>query len=66
MRLFFLFLILLNFSVFAETKSLKKNLDKLKKQTEIKVNFNVIANVPLYKNINQKDYSIVKLKKEEI
>ena len=34
--------------------------------TEIKVNFVVIANVPLYKNINQKDYSIVKLKKEEI
>ena len=35
MRLFFLFLILLNFSVFAETKGLKKNLDKLKKQTVI-------------------------------
>ena len=43
-----------------------ESIDKLKKQTEIKVNFNVIANVPLYKNINQKDYSIVKLKKEEI
>ena len=28
-------------------------------------NFDVIANVPLYKDINQKDYSIVKLKKEE-
>ena len=43
-----------------------ESIDKLKKQTEIKVNFNVIANVPLYKNINQKDYSIVKLKKEDI
>ena len=31
----------------------------------MKVNFDVIANVPLYKNINQKDYSIVKLKKED-
>jgi len=41
-------------------------LDKLKKQTEMRVNFDVIANVPLYKNINQKDYSIVKLKKEDI
>ena len=41
-------------------------LNKLKKQTEMRVNFDVIANVPLYKNINQKDYSIVKLKKEEI
>tara|TARA_B100000989_G_scaffold274973_1_gene234157 strand:- start:147 stop:680 length:534 start_codon:yes stop_codon:yes gene_type:complete len=39
---------------------------KLKKQTEIKINFDVIANVPLYKNTNQNDYSIVKLKKEEI
>ena len=43
-----------------------QSIDKLKKETEIKVNFDVIANVPLYKNINQKDYSIVKLKKEEM
>ena len=43
-----------------------ESIDKLKKQTEIKINFDVIANVPLYKNINQNDYSIVKLKKEEI
>ena len=43
-----------------------ESIDKLKKQTEIKVNFDIIANVPLYKNINQNDYSIVKLKKEEI
>ena len=35
MRLFFFFLIILNFSAFAENKSLKKNLDKLKKQTVI-------------------------------
>ena len=32
----------------------------------MRVNFNVIANVPLYKDTNQKDYSIVKLKKENI
>ena len=43
-----------------------ESINKLKKQTEIKVNFDIIANVPLYKNINQNDYSIVKLKKEEI
>ena len=38
------------------------SINKLKKQTEIRVNFDVIANVPLYKNTNQSDYSIVKLK----
>ena len=43
-----------------------QSIDKLKKQTEMRVNFNVIANVPLYKDTNQKDYSIVKLKKENI
>lgn len=43
MRLFFLFLILLNFSVFAETKSLKKNLDKLKKQT-VTIHNDIIKN----------------------
>ena len=43
-----------------------ESINKLKKQTEIKVNFDIIANVPLYKNINQNDYSIVKLKKEKI
>ena len=42
-----------------------QSIDKLKKQTEMRVNFDVIANVPLYKDINQKDYSIVKLKKED-
>ena len=39
-----------------------ESINKLKKQTEIRVNFDVIANVPLYKNTNQNDYSIVKLK----
>ncbi len=39
-----------------------ESISKLKKQTEIRVNFDVIANVPLYKNTNQNDYSIVKLK----
>ena len=43
MRLFFLFLILLNFSVFAETKSLKKDLDKLKKQT-VTIHNDIIRN----------------------
>jgi septal ring factor EnvC (AmiA/AmiB activator) len=43
MRLFVLFLILLNFSVFAETKSLKKNLDKLKKQT-VTIHNDIIKN----------------------
>ena len=43
-----------------------EGIDKLKKQTDMRINFDVIANVPLYKNINQKDYSIVKLKKEDI
>ena len=43
MRLFFLFLILLNFSVFAETKSLKKDLDKLKKQT-VTIHNDIIKN----------------------
>ncbi len=43
-----------------------ESITKLKRQTEIKINFDIIANVPLYKNINQKDYSIVKLKKEKM
>jgi len=43
MRLFFLFLIFLNFSVLAETKSLKKNLDKLKKQT-VTIHNDIIKN----------------------
>ena len=40
-----------------------ESIDKLKKQTDMRINFDVVANVPLYKNISQKDYSIVKLKK---
>ena len=43
-----------------------QSIDKLKKQTEMRVNFDVIANVPLYKHTNQRDYCIVKLKKADI
>ena len=42
-----------------------ESITKLKNQTEIKVNFEIIANVPLYKSINQKDYNISKLKTEK-
>ena len=38
-----------------------KSLDKLKEHTDIKVNFEIIANVPLYKSANQKNYNIIKL-----
>ena len=38
-----------------------KSLDKLKEHTDIKVNFEIIANVPLYKTANQKNYNIIKL-----
>ena len=30
-----------------------------------KINFDILANVPLYKNANQKDYNIIKLKMEK-
>ena len=40
----------------------RESIIKLKNQTEIKVNFEIIANVPLYKSTNQKDYNIIKLK----
>ncbi len=43
-----------------------ESINKLKKQTEIKVNFDVLANVPLYKSVNQKDYNIIKLKSDEL
>ena len=36
--------------------------NKLKNQSEIKVNFDILANVPLYKSTNQKEYNIIKLK----
>ena len=38
-----------------------ESLDKLKEHTDIKVNFEIIANVPLYKTANQKNYNIIKL-----
>ena len=43
-----------------------ESINKLKNQTEIKVNFDILANVPLYKNANQKDYNIIKLKTEKL
>ena len=43
-----------------------KSINKLKNQTEIKVNFDIIANVPLYKSTNQKDYNIIKLKSGQL
>ena len=39
-----------------------ESLIKLKDHTDIKVNFEIIANVPLYKTLNQKNYNIIKLK----
>ena len=42
-----------------------ESVNKLKNQTEIKVNFDILANVPLYKNADQKDYNIIKLKTEK-
>ena len=42
-----------------------ESLIKLKNHTDIKVNFEVIANVPLYKSINQKGYNIIKLKNDK-
>ena len=38
-----------------------ESLIKLKEHTDIKVNFEIIANVPLYKTANQKNYNIIKL-----
>ena len=32
--------------------------NKLKNQSEIKVNFDILANVPLYKSANQKEYNL--------
>ena len=43
-----------------------ESINRLKNQTEIKVNFDIIANVPLYKSANQKDYNIIKLKSGEL
>ena len=44
----------------------RESINKLKNQTEIKANFEIIANVPLYKSTNQKDYNIIKLKTEKL
>ena len=38
--------------------------NKLKNQSEIKVNFDILANVPLYQSANQKEYNIIKLKND--
>ena len=38
-----------------------ESLIKLKEHTDIKANFEIIANVPLYKTVNQKNYNIIKL-----
>ena len=38
-----------------------ESLVKLKEHTDIKANFEIIANVPLYKTANQKNYNIIKL-----
>jgi chorismate mutase len=42
-----------------------ESLLKLKNHTDIKVNFQIIANVPLYKTLNQKNYNIIKLKNDK-
>ena len=42
-----------------------ESLIKLKNHTEIKVNFQIIADVPLYKTSNQKNYNIIKLKNDK-
>ena len=39
-----------------------ESIKKLEEHNDIKVNFEIIANVPLYKNQNQKQYNIIKLK----
>ena len=38
-----------------------ESLVKLKEHTDIKANFEIISNVPLYKTANQKNYNIIKL-----
>ena len=43
-----------------------ESINKLKKQTEIKINFDIVATVPLYKSANQKDYNIIKLKSNDL
>ena len=38
------------------------SINKLKQHTDIKANFEIIANVPLFRSPNQKEYNIIKLK----
>ena len=42
-----------------------ESLIKLKNHTDIKVNFEIIADVPLYKTSNQENYNIIKLKNDK-
>ena len=39
-----------------------ESINKLKQHTDVKVNFQIIAKVPLFKSPNQKEYNIIKLK----
>jgi len=39
-----------------------ESIKKLKEHNDIKVNFEIIANVPLYKSSDQEEYNIIKLK----
>ena len=39
-----------------------ESIKKLEEHNDIRVNFEIIANVPLYKKQNQKEYNIIKLK----
>ena len=39
-----------------------ESIKKLEESDDIKVNFEIIANVPIYKNHDQKEYNIIKLK----
>ena len=38
------------------------SLKKIENESDIKVNFQVIANIPLYKKPDQQQYNIIKLK----
>ena len=43
-----------------------ESINKLKQHTDVKVNFQIIANVPLFKSPNQKEYNIIKLKDNRV
>ena len=40
----------------------KNNIKKIENESDIKVNFQVIGNIPLYKKPDQQQYNIIKLK----